>query len=59
MVLKAVYNERFISGFNKINTIKENMFDIQTTITGYALGRIFLFQKEAVSQVSMGNSNFC
>ena len=33
------------------------MYDSQTTSTGYTLGRIFLFQKEEVSQVSMANSH--
>ena len=29
------------------------MFDSQTTITSYTLERIFLFQKDGVSQVSV------
>ena len=32
------------------------MLESQATITGYTLWRIFLFQKEAVSQVSVTNS---
>ena len=32
------------------------MFDSQTTITGYTLVRIFIFKKEAVSEVTVTNS---
>ena len=35
------------------------MLDIQMTITRYTLGSIFPFQKEAVSQMSVTDSNSC
>ena len=35
------------------------MFDVQTTITSCALGRVFVFQKDGVGQVGMTNSYSC
>ena len=35
------------------------MLDSQMTVMRYTLGRIFPFQKEAVSQMSVTDSNSC
>ena len=48
-----------ISGSDKLNSIKLDMFDSQTVVTGCTLEGIFLFQKEAVNQVSVTNSYSC
>ena len=55
---KAIYTKMSISGFYKINTQIKKMLNSQLTITRCTLGRIFPFQKEAVSQMSVTNSNF-